>query len=111
MISFKLVQLLKAVPEIRSIVEGNSIVSKALQSVKFGKTLTPSGMITVFNLSQFETSGRDHFSILSFLDTSSPLYSFKFFLDNISEVENQDEMISEMLTFITDWLKNHILEF
>ena len=31
-------------------------------------------------------------------------------LDNISEVENQDEMISEMLTFITDWLKNHILE-
>ena len=31
-------------------------------------------------------------------------------LENISEVENQDEMISKMLTFVTDWLKTHILE-
>ena len=31
-------------------------------------------------------------------------------LDNISEVENQDEMIGKMLIFVTDWLKNHILE-
>ncbi len=31
-------------------------------------------------------------------------------LDNISEVENQDEVISKMLTFVTDWLKSHILE-
>ena len=31
-------------------------------------------------------------------------------LDNISEVENQDETIGEMLTFVTDWLTSHILE-
>lgn len=31
-------------------------------------------------------------------------------LENISEVENQDEIISKMLIFVTDWLKSHILE-
>ena len=31
-------------------------------------------------------------------------------LENISEVENQDEIISKMLIFVTDWLKTHILE-
>lgn len=31
-------------------------------------------------------------------------------LENISEVENQDEVISKMLIFVTDWLKSHILE-
>ena len=31
-------------------------------------------------------------------------------LENISEVENQDEVISKMLIFVTDWLKTHILE-
>lgn len=34
----------------------------------------------------------------------------KIDLDSISEVENQDEVIEKMLLFVTDWLKEHILE-
>ncbi len=31
-------------------------------------------------------------------------------LDEIDAMENQDEVIEEMLTFLTDWLFHHILE-
>lgn len=31
-------------------------------------------------------------------------------LDEIDAMENQDEVIEEMLTFLTDWLIHHILE-
>lgn len=34
----------------------------------------------------------------------------KIDLDEISEIENQDEKIGELLTFVTDWLIHHILE-
>jgi len=34
----------------------------------------------------------------------------KIDLDDISELENQDETIENMLSFVTDWLIHHILE-
>jgi len=34
----------------------------------------------------------------------------KLDLNEISEVENQDETISNLLSFVTDWLIHHILE-
>jgi hemerythrin len=34
----------------------------------------------------------------------------KLNLDEISEVENQEETIGNLLTFVTDWLIHHILE-
>ena len=34
----------------------------------------------------------------------------KLDLDEISELENQDETIGNLLSFVTDWLVSHILE-
>lgn len=34
----------------------------------------------------------------------------KYDLDSLEDIDNQDMVISELLTFVTDWLVKHILE-